>query len=209
MEKKNVEIIPFLTEPMALGQVFVQSGMFKDIKTQAEAVVKILAGRELGLAPIESMNNIFIVNGRTTVMAGIIASLIKKSGKYDYKIDTLTDTDCALTFFAIEEGKLKELGKSTFTFKDAAKAGLVNKDVWKNYPRNMLFARALSNGSKWFCPNVFSGYTREEIESIPAEQEQTVILDFDNDEKLQIETKAEQPKLKEKSEVKDNGKKGL
>jgi len=75
--KEPMQIVPFLTEPMALGEVFVKSGMFKDIKTQAEAVVKILAGRELGLAPIESMNNIFIVNGRTTVMVGIIASLIK------------------------------------------------------------------------------------------------------------------------------------
>ena len=75
---------------------------------------------------------------------------------------------------------MEEVGKSSFNFKDAAKAGLANKDVWKNYPRNMMFARALSNGSKWYCPNVFSGYTREEIESIPQEQEQTVVLDFDN-----------------------------
>jgi hypothetical protein len=186
-----LSVSSFLSEPMALGEVFVKSGMFKDIKTQAEAVVKILAGRELGLAPIESMNNIFIVNGKTTVMAGVIASLIKKSGKYDYKIDTLTDTDCILSFFELQEGKFVEIGKSTFTFKDAAKAGLVNKDVWKNYPRNMLFARALSNGSKWYCPNVFAGYTREEIENIPQEQEETVILDFDNDSKLQLEASKE------------------
>jgi len=181
-EKKDKElkiIDSTLSTPMALGQVFVQSGMFKDIKTQAEAVVKILAGRELGLAPIESMNNIYIVNGRTTVMTAIIASLIKKSKQYDYKIDVLTDTECTITFFSGKEKELKEAGKSSFTIKDAAKAGIVNKDVWKNYPRNMLFARALSNGARWYCPNVFCGYTPEEIESIPQGQESTVVLEFD------------------------------
>ena len=54
-----------------------------------------------------------------------------------------------------------------FNFKDAAKAGLVNKDVWKNYTRNMLFARAISNACRFFCPEVISGYyTTEELEDL-------------------------------------------
>ena len=102
-------------------------------------------------------------------MSKIIASLIKKSNRYDYLIEKLDDTECVIAFFALEtEGKKVELGKSTFTFKDAAKAGLANKDVWKNYPRNMLFARALSNGARWYCSDVYCGYTAEEIESTPA-----------------------------------------
>jgi hypothetical protein len=34
------------------------------------------------------------------------------------------------------------------------------------FPKNMFFARAISNGVKWFCPDVFSGpvYTLEEME---------------------------------------------
>ncbi|RDT44717.1 hypothetical protein DXF87_27490, partial [Enterobacter roggenkampii] len=33
------------------------------------------------------------------------------------------------------------------------------------FPKNMLFARAMSNGVKWFTPDVFSGpvYTPEEL----------------------------------------------
>ena len=30
--------------------------------------------------------------------------------------------------------------------KDAELAGLANRGPWKTYPRNMLFARAMSNG---------------------------------------------------------------
>lgn len=171
---------PSLSAPMALAEVFVQSGMFKDIKTQAEACVKILAGRELGLAPIESMNSIYIVNGRTTVMVNVISSLIKKSKKYDYRVDSMTAEECALTFFEKTGDSMKELGKSTFTFKDAAKAGLVNKDVWKNYPKNMLFARALTNGARWYTPDVFSGYTPEEVENIPKEATETTLI-FDTE----------------------------
>jgi hypothetical protein len=34
------------------------------------------------------------------------------------------------------------------------------------FPRNMLFARCISNGVKWFCPDIFLGapvYTPEEL----------------------------------------------
>jgi hypothetical protein len=189
-DKETTAIMPFLSEPMALAEVFFQSGMFTDVKSQAQAMVKILKGRELGLAPLESMDNIFIVNGKTSVNAKIIASLIKKSKKYDYKINKLDKEECVLTFY--KEGQ--EEGKSSFTFKDAAAAGLVNKDVWKNYPKNMLFARALSNGAKWYCPDVFSGYTVEELESITPEPEQAVVLDFDANGEQIVNAEAENGK---------------
>jgi hypothetical protein len=166
MEEKQV--IPLLTEPMALGEVFQQSGMFSDVKTQAQAVVKILAGRELGLAPLEAMTNIYIVNGKVSLQAKLIAALIKKSGKYDYQIDKLTDEECTITFLQLIDNKRVEIGKSSFTRQDAAKAGVINKDVWKNYPRNMLFARALSNGARWYTADVFCGYTTEEVQEDPA-----------------------------------------
>src|SRR5512137_2814563 len=94
-------VAPFLSEPMALSEIFVQSGMFKDVKTQAEACVKILAGREIGLPPIQAMNEVFIVNGKTSATAKVIASLVLKSGKYTSSIDKLDDTECTLTFYEI------------------------------------------------------------------------------------------------------------
>lgn len=177
-----------LTEPMALGNVFMKSGMFKDIKTQAQAVVKILAGRELGLAPLESMTNIYMVNGKVALQAKIIGSLIKKSCRYDYAVDKLDNEECVITFYALNlEGKKEELGKSSFTIKDAAKAGIINKDVWQNYPRNMLFARALSNGARWYTSDVFCGYTAEEVE---APKEVTSVITINGKGKVQENGKA-------------------
>jgi hypothetical protein len=150
---------------MSLGDVFVKSGMFPDLKSQAQAVVKILAGRELGLSPLQSMTDIYMVNGKVALQAKLIASLIKKSGKYDYHIDKLDDQECVISFFQ-NNGKMEKIGESIFSIKDAARAGIVNKESWKNYPRNMLFSRAVSNGARLYCADVITAYTPEEVEDI-------------------------------------------
>jgi hypothetical protein len=49
---------------------------------------------------------------------------------------------------------------------DAQAAGLTGKDNWRKFPRNMLFARALSNGVRWYAPDIFNGatvYTPDEL----------------------------------------------
>jgi hypothetical protein len=91
MEEKAIALSQALQESMSLGDVFVKSGMFPDLKSQAQAVVKILAGRELGLSPLQSITDIYMVNGKVALQAKLIASLIKKSGKYDYHIDKLDE----------------------------------------------------------------------------------------------------------------------
>ncbi len=169
MKKENKELqkpMPeILSEPMALGEVFLKSGMFKDIKSQAQAVVKIIAGREIGLAPMESMQNIYMTpDGKIGIMAKIVGALIKKSKKYDYTIEKLDNDECEIAFFCINNDQRIELGKSNFNTKDAAKAGLINKNNYKNYPRNMNFARALMNGARWYTPDIYCGYAIEELE---------------------------------------------
>lgn len=148
-----------LEDVKSLSKIFYEAGIFEDVKSEAQAMVKIIAGHEYGLSPMESMNGLYIVKGRVVPMSQIISSLVKKSTKYDYSVVELTNEECTLSFSS--EGK--EVGTSTFTMKDAAKAGIINKDNWKNYPRNCLFARALANGCRWYCPDVFSGGVAEEL----------------------------------------------
>lgn len=147
-----------VTEIMSIGKAFVESGMFPDTKTAAQAVVKIQAGQEIGIPPFAAMTGIHIIQGRPTVGAGLIASKVKSSGKYNYKVIENTERKCSIDFY---EGK-EMIGNSTFTIEDAKKAGTKNID---RFPKNMLFARAISNGVKWFTPDVFNGpvYTPEEM----------------------------------------------
>ena len=180
-DETDIMEIESLREPMSIGKVFAESGMFPDIKSQAQAVVKILAGRELGLSAFESMKNIYLVNGKLAIQSNALASLIKTSKKYDYKVETLTEQECKINFVRIDKEKEEIIGTSEFTFKDAAKAGIVNKDSWKNYPKNMLFARALANGVRFYCPDAACGWhVQEEYEDIlPTERKETIIIDVD------------------------------
>lgn len=152
-----------LDQLRGLGEIFVTSGFFADSKDASQAIVKILAGRELGFGPIASMTGVYIVNGRPALSANLIAARIKGSGRYDYRVKELDNQKCSIEFFNVENHRAPEsLGVSTFSLEDARKAGTKNLD---RYPRNMLFARTLTNGARWYCPDVFNGgiYTPDEL----------------------------------------------
>jgi len=149
-----------------LAKILVASNFF-DAKGTGEMAIaqvatKILAGREFGFGEFASVNGIHVIQGKPAVGAGLMATAVKRSGRYDYRVKTLTDSLCEIEFFERENGKRESIGVSTFTRDDAVKAGTQNLN---KFARNMLFARCISNGIKWFCPDVFSGsvYTPEEL----------------------------------------------
>ncbi len=148
---------------MSISQAFAKSGFFKDIRDAAQAIVKIQAGGELDFGPFASMQGVHVIQGKLVLSAGLMAARIKSfaSGKYNYRVKQLTDAGCAIEFF--EKGQ--SVGVSSFSADDARAAGLLDKQTWKQYRRNMLFSRALSNGARWYCPDAFSGaaYTAEEM----------------------------------------------
>lgn len=146
---------------LTLGKVMAASGFFKDAAGQAQAIVKILAGRELGFGAVASMTGIFIVKEKVTLSANLMAAAIKRSGKYNYRVRSIGPTACRLEFF--EGGE--SVGISEFTIEKAKAAGLVNNPTWQKFPENMLFARAISNGARWYAPDIFGGptYTPDEL----------------------------------------------
>jgi hypothetical protein len=146
---------------MALAKAIAGSGLFNDIRDFNQALVKMVAGQEMGFGPIASMTGIHVIKGKITLSANLIAAAIRRSGHYDYRVKRLDDQRCEIEFLMNNN----PIGVSIFTIEDARKAGLASGDNWKKYPRNMLFARAMSNGAKWYCPDVFGGpvYTPEEL----------------------------------------------
>lgn len=153
-----------------------KSRYFKDATTAEQAMVKIAYGAELGLQPVASLTGVHIVEGRPCLAANTIAHLIRSSGSYDYKVDRLDNDGCKLTF--TRNGEV--CGESEFTRDDAERAGVYNRKMspWVTYPRNMMFARALTNGARWYCPDVFHGsvYTADEIETGDVYVEQTAAI---------------------------------
>lgn len=153
------------SESRQLAKDFMESGLFPDLKSLSVAVVKIQAGKELGIEPFAAMRGIEIIQGRVTLNSGLMAGLIKKSGKYNYAVLERTAKRCELEFF--EGGK--SIGKASYTMEEANQAGLTGKATWKSYPADMLFSRALSRGFRTYCPDLGMGgvYTEGEIEEAP------------------------------------------
>jgi|SRR5690625_1140353 len=141
-----------------IAQMMAGSGYFKDAKDAHQAGVKILAGQGWGIQPFDAMNGIHVIQGKPAIGAGLMAAKVKGSGKYDYRVRQMTAEVCEIEFFQGEES----IGISSFTIEEAKAAGTQNLN---KFPRNMLFARAMSNGVKWFCPDVFSSpvYVPEEL----------------------------------------------
>lgn len=142
-----------------LSKIFYESGMFDDIKSMAQAGVKIMAGAELGITPFQSITGVHIIKGKPTIGAGLMASMLDSHPEYDFEVLEQTDKVCAIKFF--KNGKAK--GVSTFTEEHARKAGTQNMG---KFPANMLYARAMSNGVKWYAPGLFAGpvYVPEEMQ---------------------------------------------
>ena len=157
----NVDELKRIGTMLALSGYF-ETAQARDIAV-AQMCVKVMAGRELGFGPFASVNGIHVIKGKPAVSANLMAAAVKSNPRYDYRVRQHDNEGVKIEFFEIVDGKRESLGVSEFTRADAKAAGTQNMD---KFGRNMMFARAMSNGVKWFCPDVFNGaavYVPEEL----------------------------------------------
>jgi hypothetical protein len=167
-------LITSLADVISIGDIVAKSGMFPDVSTQAKAVMIILAGQEVGIPPLAALRGMFVAKGKAEFHAGLLAAMIKASGKYNYTVREHTEQRCVLDWF--ENGK--PVGYSQFAIDDAKRAGLIKLDSnWQKFPKAMVFARALTSGQRVYAPDVAIGaayapgeIAEVEIEDIPAAQ---------------------------------------
>ena len=153
------EIIRSMTDIQVLAEQAFRSNLM-GLTNTSQAVMKILAGREMGIGVFASLSNIHIINEKPVIGANMMAAAVKASPKYDYRVVENTRQQVKLMFLENINGEWVEQGESGFTMDDAAAADLIKpKGNWEKYPQNMLFARAISNGVKWYCPDLFAGNT--------------------------------------------------
>lgn len=117
-------------------------------------LVAIQWGMELGLQPMQAMQNIAVINGRPALWGDAVIALVKASPVCEYVVEEVLD-DRAVC-------KVKRQGEPeqsrTFTLQDAQKAGLLGKQgPWTQYPKRMLQMRARSWALRDVFPDVLRG----------------------------------------------------
>lgn len=168
---KEPQALANLGEVQQFADICFKSGLFPDCKSSSEAAMKIVAGRELGLPALMSLQKLYIVNGRMGMAAEVATLLLQERGykislpKYDNRDNP---TACEVTIK--KDGKGEFTGR--FTLIDAKRAGLVKQfGAWEKYPQDLLYARALMSAARKFAPEALGGvgYTPEELQTITIE----------------------------------------
>ena len=106
-----------------------------------EVAASILTGREVGLPPMASLREVYVVNGRPRLSAKALRALVLSHG-HTLEVTELTDELC--TVRGARRERPDSFTEVSFSLRDAQRAGIASKDVWKQYPRQMLAARATS-----------------------------------------------------------------
>ncbi|QXZ11699.1 hypothetical protein KVQ82_16535 [Pseudomonas sp. AO-1] len=132
-------------------------------------LVAIQWGMELGLQPMQAMQNIAVINGRPALWGDAVIALVRSSTlcEYVYESDDGETATCRVKRRGEEEQS------RTFSMTDAKLAGLAGKQgPWTQYPKRMRQMRARAFAMRDVFPDVLRGMpVAEEVEDTPTERD--------------------------------------
>jgi hypothetical protein len=138
--------------------VIARSNMYPDVKTKEAAAVKMWTAMSMGFAPMTGLTGVDIIEGSPSPSAHLWAAAIEASPLYDFEVRERTNERCVIAFLRRQDGgEWRERGVVEWTLEDAQRAELAGKANWRRYPRAMLHARAMAEGARAFCPELFGG----------------------------------------------------
>lgn len=146
-----------------------KSGLF-GMKTPEQALALMLVAQAEGMHPATITQDYDIIQGRACRKThSVMARFQQMGGKVEWH--QLDESVADGTFSHPAGGSLR----ITWTFDQAKKANLTNKDNWKNYPRAMLRARCIAEGIRAVYPAAIGGMmVAEEAQDVgPAEKNVT------------------------------------
>lgn len=146
-------------EAFRMAEAIIQSGMAPKGDNAQAVVVKMQAGMELGMTPVQSMQSFVVVNGRLTMYGEAALGKIRASGVCEHLIvGNDGDGDARCGFVEFKRRDMAEVQRVTFTWAEAKRAGLTNKDTYKAWGDDMLTWRAVGRFAKRYCSDVLKGF---------------------------------------------------
>ena len=164
----------------------------------AEVLAVVMYGAELGIGPMQSLQQVNFIEGKPSMAPELMRALIRKAG---HKLNiSQSKTACVIVG---ERGDTGEIGETEFTIEDAVDAELCSIDAngkvrarsssgkalpWEKYTRDMLLARATSRIARMMFSDVVAGmsYTPEEVESFTERSDDDKTMTDTNDVCLKI-----------------------
>jgi hypothetical protein len=161
-----------LDEAMRFSQMIATSDVCpKDFKNNAgNVLVAVQMGAEVGLQPMQALQNIAVINGRPCVWGDAIPALAKAHPKFEYMHEQFDDVTMTATCRVKRKGEPEQA--KTFSQADAQQAGLWNKQgTWQTYPKRMLQMRARAWAIRDVFPDALRGIqVAEEVMDIPTKE---------------------------------------
>lgn len=102
----------------------------------------IIRGMEIGLAPMQALSNIAVINGRASVWGDALPALMQRAG-HSIDVEVTGEGDKMVATATLTRGDTGKVLVRTFSVDDAKKANLWGKQgPWQQYPKRMLSNRA-------------------------------------------------------------------
>jgi hypothetical protein len=128
-------------------------------ETQANILLVLAYGAELGLGAVASLAGIAVVNGRPFSESNTLAAVVRSSSKCLY-LRCTESTPKAVTWETHRDGEPGP-DRRTFTWEMAITALYTGKDTYKQHPIRMLSARALGWLLRDVYPELVKGMSTE------------------------------------------------
>lgn len=135
----------------------------------ADVLVAIQMGAELGLAPMQALQNIAVINGRPAVWGDALLAIVRASPLCEDVQEEVRGQGDDLVAICIAKRRNASPVTATFSVADAKRAGLWGKaGPWQTYPRRMLQMRARGFALRDAFPDLLRGLiAAEEALDIP------------------------------------------
>lgn len=141
----------------------------KDFKGKpGNCLIAIQWGAELGLKPLQALQNLAIINGRPSLWGDAVIALVRSSPVCEWVIED--DNGDTATCRVKRRGEPEQ--SRTFSMVDAKAAGLAGKQgPWTQYPKRMRQMRARAFALRDVFPDVLRGLpVAEEVMDAPSER---------------------------------------
>lgn len=135
-------------------------------KNPVDAWYAVLYGNNLGFSAIYSLDNIKVINGRTSLSADAMLAVCKRSSEYGGSETKSTSESCYFKITRNYANGVVDVVDATFTIEDAKAAGLLDSksQMYRKYPKRMLRARAVAFACRDAFGDLLAGtYSPEEL----------------------------------------------